>query len=148
MAHAEDPQLARGKYLVQHQWMQRLPHARVSVGKAGHAALPGGSDVGFEVPQLGVFVAPNLTPDKNTGLGNWTKQQIVTTLRTGVRPDGRVLAPPMPWRAYASLTDAIVDFLKGLTPVAHKVPGPFGPSEKLTVPRMVVLQPKGEAAQQ
>jgi hypothetical protein len=46
----------------------------------------GGSDVGFEVPGLGVFVAPNLTPDTDTGLGAWTREQIVTAIRTGVRP--------------------------------------------------------------
>ena len=37
-----------------------------------------GSEVGFEIPDLGVFYGPNLTPDKETGLGSWSKQQIVT----------------------------------------------------------------------
>jgi hypothetical protein len=36
---------------------------------------------------------------KETGLGNWTKKQIVIAIQTGVRPDGRLLAPAMPWRA-------------------------------------------------
>jgi hypothetical protein len=76
----------------------------------------GGSDVGLEVPGLGIFVAPNLTPDNDTGLGNWTKDQIATAIRTGVRPDGHVLAPIMPWRAYAGLTKidaaAIVEYLR------------------------------------
>src|SRR5215470_15613855 len=68
----------------------------------------GGSDVGLEVPGLGVFVAPNLTPDKVTGLGNWTKDQIATAIQAGVRPDGRILAPIMPWRACAGLTKSDV----------------------------------------
>ena len=60
--------------------------------------------MGFEIPGLGVFYGPNLTPDKETGLGSWSKQQIVTALQTGKRPDRRVLAPIMPWRAFAKLT--------------------------------------------
>src|SRR5262245_33892563 len=95
--------------------MHRLPHARSPSRQAGHVQVLAGSDVGLEVPGLGVFVAPNLTPDKVTGLGNWTKEQIATAIQTGVRPDGRVLAPIMPWRAYAGLTKsdigAIVEYL-------------------------------------
>jgi hypothetical protein len=79
---------------------------------------------------------PNLTPDKATGLGNWTDAQIVAAIRTGKRPDGRELAPIMPYHAFAALTDpdvqAIVAFLRTIKPVSNKVPGPFGPSEKPT----------------
>ncbi len=98
-------------------------------------------------PGVGTFVAPNLTPDKGSGLGNWDKQEIVTAIRTGVRPDGRVLAPIMPWRGYSALTDAdasaIVEYLRTLPPVVHKVPGPFGPSEKPAIFRMTVVPPDG-----
>ena len=106
----------------------------------------GGSDVGLEVPRLGVFVAPNLTPDKVTGLGNWTKDQIATAIQTGVRPDGRVLAPIMPWRAYAGLTKsdvgAIVEYLSRLPAISHHVPGPFGLNEKPAIFRMTILPPE------
>ena len=57
-----------------------------------------GSDIGFEIPGLGVFYPPNLTPDKKTGLGTWTDEQIIAAFTTGVRPDGRQLAPSMPCR--------------------------------------------------
>src|SRR5262249_408498 len=50
------------------------------LGKPDMSRFLGGSDVGLEVPGLGVFVAPNLTPDKVTGLGNWTKDQIATAI--------------------------------------------------------------------
>ena len=94
----------------------------------------GGSNVGFAIPGLGVFMPPNLTPDKKTGLGNWTAQQIVTALKTGERPDGRVLARIMPWEDFAVLTKpdamAIAVYLKSLPPVKHQVPGPFGPGQK------------------
>ena len=38
----------------------------------------GGSEVGFEIPGLGTFYPPNLTPDPETGLGNWSEEQIVS----------------------------------------------------------------------
>ena len=77
---------------------------------------------------LGIFYPPNLTPDPEPGLGKWSEQDIVTSLHTGLRPDGRQLAPIMPWRAYAHLTQddafAIAAYLKSLPPVSHAVPPP------------------------
>jgi hypothetical protein len=117
------------------------------LGKPDMSRFLGGSDVGFEVPGLGIFVGPNLTSDHRTGLGDWTRDQIVTAFQTGSRPDGRLLAPIMPWRAYAGLTKsdaaAIAEYLKSLPPVDHKVPGPFGPDEKPAIFRMFVMPPDG-----
>ncbi len=75
----------------------------------------GGSEVGFEIPGLGVFHGPNLTPDMETGLGSWTEEQIVTAFTTGMRPDGRKLAPIMPWQAFANLTPEDRDGHRGLS---------------------------------
>ena len=87
-----------------------------------------GATIGFEIPGMGVFYPPNLTPDPQAGLGKWTRREIVAAIRTGKRPDGRVLAPIMPWRNYAILTDrdsnALAAYLKSLPPSPHKVPGP------------------------
>lgn len=47
----------------------------------------------------------NLTLDKDTGLGDWTKEQFVAAMRTGVRRDGSVIDPAMPWRNFAKMTD-------------------------------------------
>jgi hypothetical protein len=109
-----------------------------------------GQEVGFEIPGLGVFHPPNLTPDPETGLGSWTEAQIVTALTTGVRPDGRQLAPIMPWMHYASLTAddamAIAVYLKSLPAVVNKVPGPFGPNETPTAFVMRVVPPAGAVA--
>ena len=58
---------------------------------------------------------------------------------------GRMLAPIMPWHAFANLTPAdtlaIVAFLKSLPVVKNKVPGPFGPSEKPTSFVMKIVPP-------
>ena len=137
--------VARGKYLVTFGSCTDCHTPGSFFGKPDMARFLGGSDVGFAIPGLGVFVGPNLTPDKQTGLGNWTDDQIVTALTTGQTPDGRILAPAMPWHAYASLTKsdalAIVAYLKSLPPVSHKVGGPYGPSQNPAEFVMVVIPP-------
>jgi mono/diheme cytochrome c family protein len=125
--------IERGKYLVTLGGCMDCHTPGYFFGKPDTARFLGGSEVGFEIPGLGVFHGPNLTPDNETGLGTWSEQDIVTAIQTGIRPDGRELAPIMPWRAFASLipgdAQAIAAFLKSLPPVSNKVPGPFGPSE-------------------
>ena len=70
--------------------------------------------------------APNITPDKETGIGTWSSQQIIDAVRQGIRPDGSHIGPPMPQRAYASMSDedaeAIAIYLKSVPPVHHPVP--------------------------
>jgi len=144
-AGAESSQIARGKYLVQLAGCTDCHTPGHLLGKPDMSRFLGGSDVGFEVPELGVFVGPNLTPDRSTGLGNWARDEIAAAIRAGVRPDGRVLAPIMPWRSYSGLTtsdaQAIVEYLRSLPPVTNKVPGPFGLDAKATVFRMKMLPP-------
>ena len=147
---ADKKAIERGKYLVTLGGCLDCHTPGYFFGKPDMARYLGGSDVGFEIPGLGVFVAPNLTPDPETGLGNWSEAQIVTALQTGKRPDGRELAPIMPWRAFADLTKsdarAIAVYLKSLPPVVHKIPGPFGPDEKAPVFRMKVVPPEAAAS--
>jgi len=143
-AHAANKhEIARGKYLVTVASCTDCHTPGHFFGKEDPTKYFGGSDVGFAIPGLGVFVGPNLTPDKATGLGNWTTAQIVTALTTGVTPQGRKLAPIMPYDAYAKLTKsdalAIAAYLKSLPPVSHQVPGPFGPKETPTTFVMAVL---------
>lgn len=72
----------------------------------------------------GLPIPPNLTPDEATGLGKWTFEQFATVMRTGKRPDGRVLDKFMPWDTYAAMSDeeltAIWTFLRS------QPPRPFG----------------------
>jgi len=110
----------------------------------------GGSEVGFEIPGLGVFHGPNLTPDRETGLGKWSKEEIANAITKGQRTDGRILAPIMPWHAFAHLTAddamAIAAFLHSLTPVSNQTPGPFKPREKVTTFMFRIMPPGGTAA--
>jgi hypothetical protein len=98
------------------------------------------------LPGLGIFYPPNLTPDAETGLGNWSEDEIIAAVREGLRPDGRELAPIMPWHSYAVLTDpdalALARYLKSLPPASFQVPGPFGEGGTVTSPYLSVVMPQ------
>jgi mono/diheme cytochrome c family protein len=70
--------------------------------------------------------AANLTPDRETGLGSrYTEESFVRTMRTGKKPEGEDLAPPMPWPTFRNMTDddlkSIYAYLKTLKPVHNIV---------------------------
>ena len=82
----------------------------------------------------GVSFTANLTPDKETGLGDWTEAQFIAAIRTGKHQGkGRAILPPMPYPAYANLVDeelkAIWAYLRSLAPVKNRVPQPIDPPE-------------------
>jgi mono/diheme cytochrome c family protein len=130
-APSHDQQVAHGQYLVKVMGCGDCHTPGGLSPKPDMTRLLGGSDSDFIMPGIGVFVPPNLTPDKATGLGTWTTDQIVTAFTTGVTPSGRTLAPAMPWADFANLTKAdandIALYLQSLPAVSHAVPGP-GPS--------------------
>jgi mono/diheme cytochrome c family protein len=80
-AHAESP-VERGKYLAVLAGCNDCHTPGFFLGAPDTAKYLGGSDVGFEIPGLGVFPGRNITPDKETGIGNWTDNQIATALTT------------------------------------------------------------------
>jgi mono/diheme cytochrome c family protein len=130
---AEESQIERGKYLVTIASCNDCHTPGYFLGKPEFSRTLAGSEVGFTIPGLGAFVGRNLTPDKETGLGNWTDDQIISAITAGIRPDGRRLAPIMPWQGLSHLSSddahAIVAYLRSLPPVNNAVPGPFGPKE-------------------
>jgi len=82
----------------------------------------------------GVSFTANLTPDKETGLGNWTERNFIDTIRSGRHLGrGRALLPPMPWPVLSNLTDedlgAIFAYLQALPPTKNRVPDPLPPAE-------------------
>jgi mono/diheme cytochrome c family protein len=77
----------------------------------------------------GISYTANLTPDQNSGLGIWTEDMFVTSIREGKHmAKSRPILPPMPWPAYKNLTDedlkAIFAYLKTIPAVANHVPDP------------------------
>jgi mono/diheme cytochrome c family protein len=143
-SQAAESTVARGKYLVQFGGCSDCHTPGYFLGKPDMSRYLGGSDVGFKIPP-GTFVGANLTSDKETGLGKWTVEQIVTAVTTGVRPDGRMLSDIMPWRDFAHLTPAdaksVAMYLKSLPPISHKVAGPLGPNDKPDFPVLTVVAP-------
>jgi mono/diheme cytochrome c family protein len=123
---AAETLLERGDYLV---------NSIVACGNCHTPKGPEGDLPGMELAgwapffvEEGMFVAnsANLTPDPDTGLGNWTDEEIIRAIREGVRPDGTIIGPPMPVGLYRDLSDrdvqAIVAYLRQLPPVKNEIP--------------------------
>ena len=91
----------------------------------------------FDEPPFDV-TASNITPDKETGIGAWSDADIKKALLDGVRPNGVRLAEIMPTNFYRILTpsdlNAIVAYLRSLTPVRNKVPDPI---YKIALPHVI-----------
>ncbi len=80
----------------------------------------------------GVSFTANLTPEHETGLGEWTAQTFVDTIRSGrIMGKGRALLPPMPVPAMQNLTDedlrAIFAYLQTIPVIKNRVPEPVQP---------------------
>src|SRR6202008_4509052 len=77
---------------------------------------------------FGVVYAPNLTPDRETGLGGWRDEDFVRALRLGIAPDGSRYYPAFPYPYFTKLTRddilAIRAYLATLEPVRKTVPSP------------------------
>jgi mono/diheme cytochrome c family protein len=116
--------LQRGRYLAvavagcaechsQHDWTTH-----------GAPVIPGteGGGQWMNMPDLpGRIVAPNLTPDPETGAGAWTDDQLARAIREGVGHDGRALFPMMPYGPFRQMSDedlaSIIVYLRSLAPV-------------------------------
>ncbi len=86
----------------------------------------------------GVVYPPNITPDTETGIGDWSDEQISAAIRTGVGRHANRRIAVMPWQGYAKMTDedinAIVAYLRSIKPVKHKVPNEVTPGTRATQP--------------
>ncbi|HVV48211.1 MAG TPA: c-type cytochrome [Polyangia bacterium] len=127
---AVTPELtARGGYLVNQVAACGGCHTpRVNAswleGERTDAYLAGGQTL--DDPNYGMKVAiPNITGDVETGVGGWSDDQILRAIRDGVRADGRLMMPPMPFGTWAHLSDddarAIVAYLRSVPPVKNTV---------------------------
>ncbi len=70
-------------------------------------------------------IAPNITPDPETGIGRWTAAELRRALREGIRPDGTLIGPPMPIEFLRSVSDAdlaaIIAWLRAQPPIKNQV---------------------------
>jgi mono/diheme cytochrome c family protein len=141
------PRLPRGEYLATIMDCGGCHTGGALAGQPDPKLHLAGSGIGFGIPGVGIFYPPNLTPDRETGLGTWSEADIIRAVRKGERPDGRLLTPVMPWPSYAALTDedarALARYLRSLPPVRNAVPPMTGANEPPPAPYLSVVAPGG-----
>ena len=94
----------------------------------------------------GVTFAANLTPDKETGIGTWTEETFIKTIRSGKHWGvDRPILPPMPWQNYARMTDedliAIYTYLQSIPPQQNAVPRVIPPAPVRTAGAQPAQEP-------
>lgn len=125
--------LARGAYLARITGCVGCHTPRTSDGGVVEERLLSGGDHTIAAAgKHGRFYPPNLTPDRETGIGSWEPSEIVKAITTGMTPDGRILSTAMPWRSqYDQLSDsdamAIAAYLKSVPSLRSSVPPAGGP---------------------
>jgi len=151
-AAAKGDRLARGKYLVMVEGCNDC-HTPFKMGAQGPepdmSRMLSGHPEGLKMPPppppsgpwvwsgaatntayagpWGISYAINLTPDHNTGLGIWTEEMFVKSIKTGKHfGTSRPIQPPMPWQWYRYLSDddlkAIFAYLKSVPAIPNRVP--------------------------
>lgn len=98
--------------------------------KAGTGAYAGG--LPLETP-FGTFYSPNITPDKETGIGTWTEEDFIRALKDGRDPKGRNYFPVFPYIYFSKMTHddarALYAYFMSIPPIKQKnkdLPFPFG----------------------
>lgn len=121
---ATPERLARGKYLVEHVSACVDCHSERTMayamprkpGREGVGGFVWDARIGFP----GTLAAANITPDPETGLGQWTDGEIMRAIREGISRDGKALFPIMPYNHYRRMSDddvaAVVAYLRTLKP--------------------------------
>ncbi len=125
LAGTDESQVRRGAYLA-------LAGNCASCHTAGSGEFMAGG-LAFETP-FGKIYSTNITPDTDTGIGNWTGEQFLESMRQGIRPDGEHLYPVFPYTAFTKVMDediaAIFAYLKSIPAVrleasANEISFPF-----------------------
>lgn len=120
-AGAETP-LERGAYLMNGIAACGNCHTPKGGPMAGRE-LAGGMK--FDEAPFVVYV-PNITPDRETGIGAWTDEELIAAIRDGRKPDGSLVRPPMPMMFYRSISDrdvrALVAYMRNVPATRQAVP--------------------------
>lgn len=130
--HAADAEsIARGKYLYDaadcyscHGGPRGGQNSGASSGKL---KLPSGG-LGLDTP-FGTFRSPNITPDKQYGIGNWSEEEFKTALRNGIGRNGEYLFPVFPYTSFTKLTDRDMEDMYAYIMTLPAVPLPNKPHE-------------------
>ncbi len=139
---AQDPKVvARGEYLAK---LYGCGVCHVGFGPTGpDFARPFSG--GMEVPEVfGTWRAPNITPHKGSGIGNWKVEDIMAAVREGVRPDGSKLYPIMPYPNYNRMTDDEARALAIYMQTVPAIDNVVAPNKDLKLPQLAVPKPENK----
>ena len=121
--------LVRGRYLVNGICACFSCHAPPDMKTSGLPPVAGKEGSGFDFTSFGFAgeVAPNITPDRETGAGNWTDDMFARAIREGVGHDGRFLDPSMmPYEFFRSISDedlaSIIVYIRALPAKRNVLP--------------------------
>ena len=118
--------LERGKYLASGCIYCHSPHDWNAPSTPIQAGMEGSGEQEPYLDLPGKIIAPNLTPDKETGAGTWTDDMFARAIREGIGHDGRALFPLMPYQNFREFSDediaSLVVYLRSLPPVHHELP--------------------------
>jgi mono/diheme cytochrome c family protein len=126
---ATPARMARGQYLVENLGCFDC-HGEHDWKKHDAPMVPGTRGAGYaEFPMAGLpgrVVPPNITPDPETGAGNWTDDQLARAIREGIGHDGRALFPFMPYPDMAAMSDedlaSVIVYIRSIPPVHKALP--------------------------
>jgi hypothetical protein len=130
-ANGPEPDMSR--HLSGHPESLKMPPVPV-LPEGPWLVISSATNTAFAGP-WGVSFTANLTPDRDTGLGEWTARDFVQTFRTARHMGrGRPILPPMPIPVYSNFADAdleaIFAYLQTLPAVKNRVPEPWAPAKK------------------
>ena len=120
----------RGKYIYEVLADCEGCHSERDWKKFGAPVLAGLSGGGSVFPkeagQPGRIAPPNISQDREHGIGQWTDGEIIRAVREGVSRDGRALFPMMPYQSYARMSDedvqSLVAYLRAMPAIGKAVP--------------------------
>jgi mono/diheme cytochrome c family protein len=134
----------RGEYLVELLGCGACHTDGALIGEPDMQRLLAGSATGiaFTSPldddKPGIVYPPNITPDNETGIGDWSDMQIADAIRAGIGRHMIRHITTMPWPGYSKVSDddieAIVGYLRSIEPVMHRVPERVVPGKRATKP--------------
>ena len=118
----------RGRYIVEGPAHCFQCHSEVDWEKPGAQPKVGkrGAGTVFAEDGMSWLVAPNITPDHETGAGTWTDEQFARAMREGIGHDGRRLFPMMPYMNFRNMSDedlaSVIVYVRSINPVRNAVP--------------------------
>lgn len=125
--------IARGDYLANHVSACIHCHSQRDFSKYAGPTIPGSEGGGGQkldhsildaIP--GTLYAKNITPDKETGIGDWTDDEVLRAITQGINKNGDTLFPIMPYASFNRMAKedlmSIIAYIRTLKPIKNKIP--------------------------